>query len=365
MKDVNRLCALLAGLTLAACGKDSPSSGSFQPARETAAPAPSHPPMATAPTGAPEELTLEWDLPAGWTTVPPITFRQANFRLPGNDKAECYLSLLGGEAGGLEGNIARWRNQLDLAPLTATEIAALPKAQLFGRDGVLFDSLGTWKGMNGSENQAGWRLVGILQVDPGGSAFFKMYGPDALIVAEKEHFLALARSLRPAHSDAHPDVAAPAPKPPPMNPSDPAVASMAGDQQGLTWMAPGTWAKGPDKAQRTVTYQTPGGAECYVTVMGGEAGGVGSNVNRWRDQMGQAALPAEELEKLEHLALLGGDGRMVAIEGAGAKAGTGLLGALVFAGTRTVFVKMTGPKEAIAKKTENFKAFAQSLKEAK
>jgi len=100
-------------------------------------------------------------------------------------------------------------------------------------------------------------------------------------------------------------------------------------------------------------------------VMGGEAGGVGSNVNRWRDQMGQAALPAEELEKLEHLALLGGDGRMVAIEGAGAKAGTGLLGALVFAGTRTVFVKMTGPKEAIAKETENFKAFAQSLKEAK
>jgi hypothetical protein len=211
--------------------------------------------------------------------------------------------------------------------------------------------------MSGTENEAGWRLVGVLQVDPAGSAFFKMYGPDALIAAEKEHFLALARSLRPAHSAA--------PKPPPMSPSDPAVASMAGDQQGLSWMAPGTWTKGPEKAQRTVTYQTPSGAECYVTAMGGEAGGVGSNVNRWRDQMGQAALPADELEKLEHLAMLGGDGRMVAIEGAGGQAGKGLLGALVFAGTRTVFVKMTGPKEAVAKETENFKAFAQSLKEAK
>jgi len=367
MNDVIRL--VMAGLLLAACSKDGPSTGTFQPARETEARMPSREPEVQAPIDDSGGLALTWDLPAGWTALPASAFRQANFRLPGNDKAECYLSLFPNEVGGLEGNITRWRTQLALPPLSAAESAALPKAELLGHEGVLFDFVGTWKGMNGSENEPAWRLVGILQVDPAGSAFFKMYGPDALIAAEKEHFLALARSLRPGQADPHKDPhagsAANTAQPPPMDPSDPAVASMAGDQQGLAWMAPGTWTKGPDKVQRTVTYQTPGGAECYVTVMGGEAGGLGGNVNRWRDQMGCPALPTEELEKLEHLAMLGGDGRMVTIEGAGAQAGKGLIGALVLAGTRTIFVKMTGPMDAIAKETENFKAFAQSLKEAK
>jgi hypothetical protein len=76
-------------------------------------------------------------------------------------------------------------------------------------------------------------------------------------------------------------------------------------------------------------------------------------------------LPNDELEKLEHLHVLGGEGRMVSIEGAGSAAGKGLLGALVQSGGRMVFVKLTGPREAVLKETENFKAFAQSLKESK
>ncbi len=251
---------------------------------------------------------------------------------------------------------------------------------LLGRDGVVVDFAGTWKGMGGTENDAGWRLTGILQVDAAGSAFFKMFGPDALIASEKEHFLALAKSLRPSHAgftaetpmpalQPAPTPAQPAPgattPPPAMDPNNPAVASMAGQQGGFTWMAPGTWNKGAEKSTRAVTYQTAGGAECYVTVIGGDAGGIGANMNRWRDQMGCAGLPAEELEKLEKLSMLGTEGRMVAIEGAGAKAGQEMLGAMAIVGARSVFVKMTGPKDAVLKETENFKAFAQSLKEAK
>jgi len=368
MNDVIRV--LVTGLFLAACSKDDPSSGSFQPARETTSSpnqgsarplVPGASDLASAPPG----VELEWDVPPGWSNLPVTAMRVVNLRVAGSEKSECYLVLLGGDSGGLQSNIDRWRNQMGLPALPPAEVAGLPHAQLFGRDGVLVDFAGTWKGMNGTQNDAGWRLTGILQVDQGGSAFLKMTGPDALIAAEKENFLALARSIRPSHAGMHAGSETATPAAPPMSPTDPAVASMAGDQQGLAWMAPGTWTKGLEKAQRVVTYQTPGGAECYVTVMGGEAGGVGSNINRWRDQMGCPALPTEELEKLEHLAMLGGDGRMVAIEGAGAQAGKGLLGALVLAGTRTVFVKMTGPKDAVAKENENFKAFAQSLKEAK
>jgi hypothetical protein len=363
MRNVKRLQTPLAGLAflaglLPACGSDD-SPGRFEPARETKGPpdAPPHATQTPLPPAGDEGLGLEWKLPAGWSELPASPYRQANFRLPGETKAECYLSLLPGEVGGLAANITRWRTQLALPPLPPGEIANLPHAQLLGRDGVVVDFSGTWKGMAGTENEPNWRLVGVLQVSPTGSAFFKMYGPDALIAAEKDNFLALASSIRPAH--AHLDSA-----PPPMSPADPAVASMAGDQQGLVWMAPGTWTKAADKPQRTVTYQTSTGAECYVTVMGGEAGGIAGNVTRWRDQMGCAAPTGEELEKLEHLPMLGGDGRLVAIEGIGKAAGKGLLGALVQAGGRMVFVKLTGPIDAVGKETGNFKAFAQSLKEA-
>jgi hypothetical protein len=323
-----------------------------------------------------EGVALEWDTPAGWSELPKTSMRVANMRVAGNEKAECYLVLLGGDSGGLASNVDRWRSQISLPPLAAGELEKLEHVQLLGRDAVVVDFVGTWKGMGGTENDAGWRLIGALQIDAGGSAFLKMTGPDALVAAEKEHFLAFARSLRPSHAGFVGGAAPAAPQPtpaagqpaagqPPMNPNDPAVASMAADQQGLTCMAPSSWTKAADKPARVVTYQTPGGAECYVTVIAGDGGGVGANVNRWRDQMGCAGLPAEEIEKLEHLPMLGADGRMVAIEGAGAKAGQQLLGAMVLVGGRSVFVKMTGPKEAVAKETENFKALAGSLKEAK
>jgi hypothetical protein len=359
------LTALFLATLLQGCG-DSGSSGGFQAPRETTnrPPAPAANPGAL-PAGGAEGVLLEWDLPAGWSELPTSSFRQANFRLPGTEKAECYLSLLGGEAGGLESNITRWRSQISLPPLTAAEAAALPHVQLLGRDGVVVDFAGTWKGMSGTENEPGSRLVGILQVDASGSAFFKMYGPDARIAAEKEHFLALAHSLRPSHAGmtAKTPAAAPGGAPPPMSATDPAVASMAGDQQGLAWMAPGTWTKGAENKMRTVTYATASGAECYVTRISGDAGGLGANINRWRTQLGCPALSADEIEKLEHLNMLGVDGRMVLIEGAGDSAGKAMLGAMAVVGGRATFVKLTGPKDAVQKELENFKAFAQTLKE--
>jgi hypothetical protein len=374
------LGALLLAVLLPSCGGDN-SSGGFQAPRETSSSTNLNsgggdrftmPPLGSGGngmvSGAPG-VALEWEVPPGWTELPLTSMRAANFRVAGNEKAECYLVLLGGDSGGLASNIDRWRSQISLPGLPPAELASLPHAMLLGRDGVVVDCAGTWKGMGGTENEAGWRLVGIMQVDVAGSAFFKMYGPDALIAAEKEHFLALARSIRPSHAgfgaDPNPGQPAPGPAPMPADPNNPAAASMAGQQQGFTWMAPGTWTKGLEKSTRAVTYATPGGGECYVSVIPGDANGIEANMNRWRGQLGVAALAAGEVEKLEHLSICGADGRMITIEGAGDSAGKGMLGALALVGGRSVFVKLTGPRDAVQKEAENFKAFAQSLKEAK
>lgn len=380
-RPVHGLVALLLSALLPACSDDS---GGFQPPRPASSGASANP-MAPATNSTPgggllgggaQGFALEWDLPQGWSALPTSQFRQANFKLPGEAHAECYLSLLGGEAGGLASNVDRWRSQISLGPLQATELASLTHVSLFGRDGVLVDFAGTWKGMSGSENNANWRLVGILQVDASGSAFFKMFGPDALIAAEKEHFLALARSLRPSHAGFTADTPMPAPQPAagqpapspapmPTDPNNPAAASMAGQQGGFNWMAPGSWNKGAEKPTRAVTYQTSAGAECYVSVIGGDANGLEANMDRWRGQLGLAPLAPGEVEKLERVSICGAEGRMITIEGAGDSAGKAMLGAMAVVGSRSVFVKLTGSKDAVLKESENFKAFAQSLKEAK
>lgn len=320
-----------------------------------------------------------WDLPAGWTALPTSAMRNANFRVAGDEKAECYLSLLGGEAGGLVSNLNRWRSQIGLGPLSEAEIADLPRATLLGRQGVLVDFAGTWKGMGGTSNEANWRLIGILDVDPAGSAFLKMTGPDAKIAAEKERFLALAKSLRPAAGGGDPHAgmdlgAASAGGDPhagiegaPKIGGDMSSMAMPGasEQGGLKWKAPAGWKQAADKPARVVTFNPAEGIECYVTVLGGDGGGLRANLDRWRGQMGAGALSDQEFGELPHVKILGTDGRLIAIDGAGDKNGMQMLGAVALIGGRSVFVKMTGPTAAVQKEREHFSAFAQSLEEGK
>ncbi|MBK7876033.1 MAG: hypothetical protein IPJ77_09815 [Planctomycetes bacterium] len=145
---------------------------------------------------------LAWDTPRGWTELAPSSMRVASFRVAGDAKAECYLTLLGGDGGGLAANVNRWRTQLGLAPLGPDEVEALPRAELFGGPAVLFDATGSYQGMNADGAVSGARLVGLLRVEPGGSAFLKMIGPASTLASELDAFHGLARSFRTARSGA-------------------------------------------------------------------------------------------------------------------------------------------------------------------
>lgn len=328
--------------------------------------------------GADAGAGFAWDLPAGWAALPTSAMRNANFRPAGDEKCECYLSILAGEAGGLASNVNRWRSQIGLAPLSEAEMADLPRAPLLGRQGVLVDFAGTWKGMGGSSNEANWRLIGILDVDASGSAFLKMTGPDAKIAAEREHFLALAKSLRPGAGGDDPHAgmdmgAAPAGGDPhagiegaPKIGGDMSSMAMPGasEQGGLKWKAPAGWKQAGDRPARVVSFNPAEGVECYVTVLGGDGGGLRANLDRWRGQMGAGALSDTEFGELPHVKILGTDGRLIAIDGAGDKQGMQMLGAVALVGGRSVFVKMTGPAAAVQKEREHFSAFAQSLEDA-
>jgi len=221
--------------------------------------------MPSSPHGAASDAAspFAWTSPPGWTELPTTSMRLANFRPGGDPHAECYLTLLGGDAGGLGANINRWRAQLALPALDPAGIEALPKAPLLGRDAVLLEASGTWTGMNGMESNPGWGLTGLLLVEPGGSAFLKMTGPAKLVADEREHFLELAKSIRAARAtDAKPasspnsnggkaPISGGATEPPGGAPSKSTAPTIEIPQTSpkdeFAWTLPEGWRRAPDK----------------------------------------------------------------------------------------------------------------------
>ncbi len=299
---------------------------------------------------------LAWDVPQGWTELPPSSMRAANFRVAGDPRAECYLTLLTGEAGGLGANINRWRTQMSHPIASVDAIAGLPRVPFLGQDAVLVDLAGGFTGMSADAAQPNYRLVGLLLVDPAGSAFLKMVGPDDVIGKEMEAFHALARSFRSRGQAREPAAA-----------SDAVDATTVNTAGGVRWTAPDAWQRAPERATRTVSFFVDPGqtVECYVTVLGGDAGGPLANVNRWRDQMGQPPITEEELAALPRTPMLGGQAIVATIDHSEREIGgaldTQMLAAIGELPGRAVFVKVTGPRPLIESQRESFLAFCGSL----
>lgn len=106
--------------------------------------------------------------------------------------------------------------------------------------------------------------------------------------------------------------------------------------------------------------------ECTVSITGG---GVFSNVNRWRSQMGLEPLAANVFSMLPKLPVL--DGEAVFVEFDGTYSGMGqaepkenyrLMGYLLErGGSNDVYIKLVGPEAVLKGERENFTAFVKSL----
>lgn len=304
---------------------------------------------AVQPSTAPPAGAFDFDLPGGWEALAPTSMRALNLRVAREPRAECTLVLLGGDGGGLAANVNRWRGQLGLEALGEAQVELLPGGELLGRPATRVDLAGDYVGMGGAP-AAGFRMLGLLAVAPEGSAFLKFVGPAAAIDAERGAFEALAASLRVR-------TAAPAPGAP------------TADEGSLAWTAPPGWTQGPRRVMRAVTFTTDpaGTVECYVAVLGGDGGGIRSNLDRWRAQMGAAPLTAAELAGLERIDALGTTAVLIEVAG-GFEGMSGetvddalLLGAVASLETRTVFVKLIGPRAAAAAERARFRAFVGSL----
>lgn len=282
---------------------------------------------------------FRWSTPNGWVELPTTALRAANFRPGGDVDAECYLTLLTGDAGGLAANVNRWRSQLGLDPVDAAALERLPRAPLLGADAHLVEFSGTWRGMDGKASRTEWSLLGLLLVDPRGSAFLKMTGPAHVVARERANFLALAASFGDANEP---------------------EGARAND--GMTYTVPAGWERAPDRPSRAFGFYVDGtkdDVQCYVTRLDGDAGGALANVNRWRRQVGLEEIDATALAAAPAVRFAGRDAILVEADGPKGS----LLGAVACGPAGSVFVKLVGPPERVHPQRSAFLAFCESSKD--
>jgi len=302
---------------------------------------------------------LAWDTPVGWVEVAPAQMRQANFLAAGDPRAECYLTLLPGEAGGLAANVNRWRQQMSLPPLDADEVTALPRVPLFGADAALLDLEGTWTGMagvGGAGDAGAYRMLGLLRNDPGGSRFLKLIGPADVVEAERDAFLALAASFRTGESGGEQATAFGD------TPGD--HADHEHDHEGGGGVPiPAGWRQAPARQFRDLNFFVGEGeqTECYVTILGGDGGGLRANVDRWRTQFGLQPATDDEHAGLERVPMMGREGELVELVSADGTAA--MLGVVCMLEGNAVFVKMTGPRGTVEQERGAFLGFCAQMEE--
>lgn len=139
----------------------------------------------------------------------------------------------------------------------------------------------------------------------------------------------------------------------------------------LMWDTPEGWSQASPSSMRDInlSFGDDGLGECYVARLPGAAGGLESNINRWRTQMEQEPLSAEEISALPTREVFGEAATYVSIDGSfTGMAGkptiedARLLGMVLMTPSGALFIKMTGPKDLVAANTAKFEAFCASLR---
>ena len=160
------------------------------------------------------------------------------------------------------------------------------------------------------------------------------------------------------------DKAPPAPQVEQLPQAPPAVAPP--QQTGpFAWDLPEGWTARPGSGMRLATFVIPveqNQVECSMIALGGPAGGVVANVNRWRGQIGLPAVDAAtvqgstikaegQLGEFQYVKLINED-----------QPGKAFLAAILPAGERTLFIKIDAPAARLDALESSFVDFCKSVK---
>jgi hypothetical protein len=140
------------------------------------------------PGGAPKS-PLSYTVPEGWKEGKPTQFSLASFRAgEGADVVDVTATALSGTAGGLLGNVNRWRGQVGVPAWTEEQFSKDAATLMLAGSPAAYVDTGS-----GSE---GKRIVGVVLSRDGQTWFFKMTGAADAVGRQKPAFEAFVKSVR-------------------------------------------------------------------------------------------------------------------------------------------------------------------------
>ncbi len=141
----------------------------------------------------------------------------------------------------------------------------------------------------------------------------------------------------------------------------------------LRWDAPETWVESLGSGMRLASFSmtSPDGeGQCTMVVLAGAAGGLEANIKRWFGQVGLDVPGDDEFKAFvnnqERFTTRGGfpvvlvDLSVLSPGQAGSS--DSMVTAVVTVGTRTLFVKLTGPRSVLGLEKPRLVALCQSLR---
>jgi hypothetical protein len=134
-----------------------------------------------------------------------------------------------------------------------------------------------------------------------------------------------------------------------------------------SWSKPDGWSEKALSEMRLGSFEVAGTndetADISVTAFPGDAGGVESNVNRWRGQVHQPTLEGDQLaQSWQEETVDGVPTIIVDVQTPdGTEKASAILGAVMRTPDRTWFVKMTGPPGLLKSQKDNFLRFVRSF----
>ena len=314
---------------------------------------------------------LKYTVPAGWEEKAASQLRVASLQVSENGKtADVSVIPLSGMAGGDFANVNRWRGQVGLEPLPETDVQSLAeKVEIASQPAELYDIAGASPGSGDME-----RILAVILHRNDTAWFFKMTGDADLVKKEKPSFISFLKSV-----EFGAPTAAPTMDMSQLPPSHPPISGMGMDMGGTTassteagpkptWTVPAGWEEGQLAQFLVARYVIKGGGDASATVnvsqLAGDGGGLGANVNRWRGQLGQAPISADEVAKLPTIDAAGSKAVVVDFTGTDPSSGkpAQLVGVVLPLNGDSWFYKLMGDESVVAAQKEAFLKFVQSAK---
>jgi hypothetical protein len=317
---------------------------------------------ATAPRAA--GSGVQWKAPSGWQEGPKNPMRVGSFvvKSAAGNTAEVSVVPLPGIIGTELDNVNRWRRELNLGPIEAADLKAVPIMV----DGNPAKSYVMENAEGGAEGKPA-KTVAVLLNRDGTSWFFKLKGAlDA--VRENEgafkEFLGSVRFGESAESTrASREITTATPTSAPL----PAVQA---DPNAPRWTVPGNWKSLPGSQMVFAKFQANHAsdpnrkAEISVSVFGGTVGGALANVNRWRGQLGLTPIQEGDLAReTSSVDLPEGKAMLVDIQGTDARSGqpARLVALMVPRANESWFYKLMGDAQVVESEKDRLIQFVRGV----